>query len=59
MLPMWPAGAEAELEAGDVLVMPQGVWHQVHSLEAHNLSVNLLFAKAANEQRKPAGMPTL
>ena len=33
--------------------MPQGVWHQVHSLEAHNVSVNLLFATHRSEKGAP------
>lgn len=37
------------VEAGDALVMPQGIWHQVHSLEARNISVNLLFNRGQAE----------
>mmetsp|Transcript_34097 Transcript_34097/g.89652 ORF Transcript_34097/g.89652 Transcript_34097/m.89652 type:complete len:674 (+) Transcript_34097:66-2087(+) len=50
-------GAVVVLEAGDVLVMPQGVWHQVHSLEMHNLSLNLLFGLDRRERfGKPTGL---
>ena len=59
-------GAAVTVEAGDVLVMPQGVWHQVHSLDAHNVSVNLLFAidesergGASSPADDPRLMPTL
>lgn len=48
-------GASAVLEAGDVLVMPQGVWHQVHSLDAHNVSINLLFGRATTETTPAKG----
>ena len=55
----WPRTREAArgacvtLEAGDALVMPQGVWHQVHSLDARNVSINLLFALPATEKARP------
>ena len=45
-------GASVVLEAGDVLIMPQGVWHQVHSLEPINISINLLFGLPAKERPK-------
>ena len=50
----WPRvadvrGTSVVVEAGDILILPQGVWHQVHSLDAHNVSVNLLFKKAPVE----------
>lgn len=58
-------GASVVVEAGDVLVMPQAVWHQVHSLDACNISINLLFAvdpaeracgaAAAAQQSAPCG----
>lgn len=48
-------GAAVTLEAGDVLVMPQGVWHAVHSLDPSNVSVNLLFGVAPNERPPDAG----
>ena len=52
-------GAEIILEAGDVLLMPQGVWHQVHSLDAHNVSMSLLFGAAQAERQDGAarGLP--
>ena len=43
-------GAAVTLEAGDVLVMPQGVWHQVHSLDPHNVSINFLFGLDPSER---------
>ena len=56
----WPRARHAlrgnfvELEAGDVLVMPQGVWHQVHSLGPHNMSINLLFGRDGRERATAA-----
>ena len=54
LLARWPRargarGTSVVVEEGDVLVLPQGVWHQVHSLDAQNVSVNLLFKKAVPE----------
>ena len=57
---MWPRaracarGAAVVLEAGDALVMPQGVWHQVHSLDAQNISANLLFGLLPAERPEGA-----
>jgi len=50
----WPRTAKARgatvvLEQGDVLVMPQGVWHHVHSLEEENVSMNFNFGLHAGE----------
>jgi len=50
----WPRAAEARgvaatLEAGDVLVLPQGTWHHVQSLDPENVSASLLFSPGAGE----------
>ncbi|KAL1507296.1 hypothetical protein AB1Y20_008142 [Prymnesium parvum] len=58
----WPLASEVRgtsviVESGDVLILPQGVWHQVQSLDPHNVSVNLLFKKSPAEFGVPLGPP--
>lgn len=45
----WPRlpsaqGRDLVLEAGEALLLPQGTWHHVQSLDVENVSLSLLFA---------------